>query len=215
MNLLLQECPQKIIEVNGTLYFDTDTLSDEDNEFEGECITYDIITDYKSIIDIMIMYEKANLTDQEKNYLMLQMFYCGNVPNDTQQAFEKAIEFLNVVTTSAENNPNKEDYGRLFSFEQESYYIFFAINYSHNDILKTNSDLHWWDFYSKFMQLKEDCEFIDIVNNRLAHKMGKATKEQQKARKEYPEKYILGEQRKIDDKQFQRAKEMQDKLNNE
>jgi len=43
--------------------------------------------------------------------------------------------------------------------------------------------------------------------------MKKATKDQQMARKEFPEIYVLKEERKIDDEKLRKLKEMQDKLN--
>lgn len=215
MNLLINDLPTAIIDINGTLYFDTDELSEEDGFFDGECITYAINTDHRSIIDIMLMYEDDISNGNEKAYIMLIMLYINKIPPDTQQAFVKAMEFLNCGKDGQEENKSKaaKNYGRLYSFEQDGNYIYSAINYSHNDILKRVPDLHYWEFYNKFMQLKEDCQFNHIIANRLAHKKGKMTDEQKTERREYPEIYVLKEDRRIDDKRMAEMKEMERMLN--
>jgi len=212
MNLLIDGFPTEIIDVNGTLYFDTDTLSDEDNEYEGVCTHYQIITDYKAIIDIFMMYEDNALTDEEKAYFMLKMLYIDDIPADTMKAFNKAMEFLNCGKQEDSSKSSKIN-SRLFSWEQDGNYIYSAMNYSHNEILKREPDLHWWEFYNKFMQLKEDCKFNDIVNNRLAYRKGKMTNEQKAARREFPDMYILKDQRRIDNKAIEEIKRMEDMLN--
>lgn len=220
MNLLLCDLPTSIIDVNGNLYFDTDELSVEDSYYDGECKTYAINTNFKRIIDIMLMYETAQLNDNEKAMCMLKMFY-EEVPEDISQAFTKAMEFLDCEKIEEKSKEliefekrRQDKYGRLYSWEQDGDIIYGSINYSHNDALKNNPDMHYWEFKSKFMNLKEDCKFYDVINNRLAHKLKKATDEQKMARKEFPEIYILKADRKAENKLAAQMKEFERKLNN-
>lgn len=211
---LTDNLPKEILDINGTLYFDTDIISDEDDESHIKPLVYKIRYDYESCKNIMVMYEIAKLSENDKSYLMLKMFYENSIPTDMEKAQKKAIEFLNC----GEQKENKKQgfnkiYEHLFSWFQDWKYMFSSVNYTHNDILLKNPKLHWWTFNSKLIDLKEDCKYNEIINNRLAHRLGKATKEQQTAKKDFPEIYVLGEQRIIDNEKIRKAKEMQDKLN--
>jgi len=213
MNLLLDSVPEFIVEYEGKLYFNTDIFLVAE---EDDYTCYGIATDYGSIINIFLMYETAKLTEQEKAIFMLSLFYTAKIPYDIEAAYKKAIEFMDLdkYKASAESQGHIKDYSRLYSWEQDGDHIFSSINYSHNDILVREPDLHWYLFVSKFMQLKEDCRFSEIINNRAAHKAGKATKEQRAARREHPEIYLLKADRAIESRATTEMKEMERMLNN-
>ena len=214
MNCLTDDFPKKIISIDDNLYFDTDLLPDEDYFSDSKPIHYAIETSYRNVIEIMKMYQDNKLTDGEKVYLLTLMFYPEEIPNDRNKAVVKAIEFLNCGEQPKEAGRKQvQSVPQLWTWEQDGNFIYAAINYSHNDILKNEPDLHWWEFYSKFMQLKDDCRFLEIVNNRLAYKKGKMTAEQRTARRQYPDMYVLKSQNKVEDAELDAIKEMERKLN--
>jgi len=214
MDYSLDNLPTEILDINGNLYFDTDIISDEDYEIDIEPIIYKIRFDYNSCKNIMVMYETANLSENDKSYVMLKMFYEEEIPKDMEKAQKKAMEFLNCGEQKEnKTKSSKKIYEHLFSWFQDWKYIFSSINYTHNDILLKNPKLHWYIFNDKLIDLKEDCKYYEIINNRLAHRLKKATKEQQQARKDFPEIYILNEFQKVNDEKLKRLKEMQNKLN--
>ena len=221
MNLLIDKPPTSIIDINGTLYFDTDEMSYEDSLFKGECPTFAFNCDFMSIIDIFTMFEMAELPDSIKAQCAMEMFYVDDIPGDIEQAYLKAMEFMNCEKNKDKTQEDADretarqnKYGKLYSWVQDGNAIYGSINYSHNDVLAKNPDLHFWDFYNKFMNLKEDCKFNEIISNRLAHKLKKATKEQKEARRDFPETYVLKSERKVDNEAVKRMKELERMLNN-
>lgn len=208
MNLLNCELPTSICLIDEDLQFDVDI------DHEKVDSVYEIATDYRTILDIMIMYEDGTLTPQEQAYCMLRMLYLDNIPEDEQKAFELAMLFLNCgENDTKKSNTYQSNNGSLYSWSQDGNYIYAAINQSHNDILERVPDLHWWKFVNCFQNIKEDCRFSEILCNRLAYKKKKMTKEQKTARKEFPEIYVLNNARKIDKVTEARADEFERLLN--
>ena len=214
MSILMGNFPEEIVSINDNLYFDTETLSDEDFLSDSKPVRYAVETSYRDIIDIMVMFEDKALLNDEKYICLLEMFYKDAIPKDRAQAVIKAVAFLDCAEEPKKSTAKSaQPIPRLWSWEQDGSVIYAAINYSHNNILKHEPNLHWWEFYSKLMQLKEDNRFSEIVNNRLAYATGKLTKEQRTARNQYPDIYKLKDQKKIDDKRLEAGFEMERMLN--
>lgn len=197
-----------VVELDGTLAFDTDYGGDATK-------VYEIATDYRTVIDIMVMYESDDLIPQDKTLCMLRMFYLDNIPADMEQAAELAMRFLD-CDESSDNTQNAKTValGKLFSWEQDGNYIYAGVNQSHDHILERVPDLHWWLFKNCMWNLQEGCRFNEIVSNRAAHKQNKATKEQKQARKDYPEIYVLRSVAKASATQINKLKQFESMLNN-
>lgn len=192
MSLLTSRPPTSVVRIGDELMFDCDTYDEPDEVFDI-CITY------SSILAIFIMLNSTALTDREKQVALLRAFYLDNVPSDSVQAYDLAIEFMacgkGVDTGSAKEKP-------LYSWEQDGDYIYAAIDQSFNGILDKQPDLHWWKFINCFANIGE-CRFNEIVSNRAAHRKPNAknnipSKEQREARRLYPEIYVLKESKKVE-----------------
>ena len=178
------ENPTKVIEYKGKLYFDTEFCGEPDK-------VYEIETDHREILDLLIWMEKTNLSQKKKLFNALNRFYLTNIPQN-DMVFEKYFQFiLNTDKSLEEIMKEKNNEAPLMSWAQDYKYLLNAINYSYNNILITQPDLHWIDFRNCMLSLKEDSMFIQIIANRDAHNNGKATDEQKKARKQNPEMYVL------------------------
>ena len=120
MNLLLNQLPQSIIDVHGSLYFDSEDMTEEDAAYEGECYTYAIATDFRSILEILIMCEDDNLSEQEKAYCCVVMLYGESYPDDVTKAYNKAKEFIECGSGDEGHGiRHGVNQGRLYSWEQE------------------------------------------------------------------------------------------------
>ncbi len=136
---------------------------------------YKIRHDFRPCLDIMIMFEDLDLTDNEKMVGMLRIIYEDeNVPL-CDESVEKAVRFLNMG-----NGPSRgrsANYGTLYTWSQDSIYIFAAIDRVLGYSSRRCEYLHWWEFMGAFLEIGE-CTFSNIVHLRKQKKKGKLTKEE-------------------------------------
>lgn len=154
MNILLENCPTAV-EING--------------------IEYDINTDFRVGINIMLAFEDPELTLYEKQLIMLNLLY-PKIPKNIKKAVEMAVKFLNCGEDSKSSAADREE--RLYSFEYDAKYIYSAIKQTHGIDLEQTDYLHWWKFVYMFMDLREDCFFSRILYYRRQKSKGKLTKEE-------------------------------------
>jgi len=153
MNLLIDKFP-KSVEVGGK--------------------KYDIETDFRACLKIMLAFEDQDLTDLEKRLIMISRIYKGTPP-DSPEAFEKAIWFLNCGKI---NNSEESDNTRLYSFEKDAEYIYSGIRQTHGIDLESVDYMHWWKFTILFMSIDETCFFNKLVALRSKKLKGKLSKEE-------------------------------------
>ena len=155
MNVLLNKFPQKI--------------RIDDTDFE-------IKTDFRNCLKIILAYEDTELTIQEKHYILLQRLY-KTIPNNIEEAIRKGISFLNCGKEDSDENSLKK---RIYSFDKDYQYIYSAMNQTHNIDLESIEYLHWWKFVFYFMDVSKDCTFSFIVSLRDKKNKGKLDKEEKK-----------------------------------
>ena len=120
-------------------------------EFGGR--TWEINTDYRDILNILMAFEDEELTPQEKAFVCLYNFYVNfeEIPKEcVQEAYEKAMEFI--------DHGNGDDNGkkpRTMDWEQDAHIIFPAINRVAGYEVRSCDYLHWWTFLGMFMEIKE------------------------------------------------------------
>lgn len=135
---------------------------------------FDINTDFRNCLKIIIAFEDEELTIEEKYYIMLMRLY-GFVPDNQEEAIRKAILFLDC----GEKRNDDTEKPRLYSFTKDAKYIYSAIETSSNGIdLETIEYLHWWKFCYKFFDIKKDTTFNNIINLRDKKNRGKLSKEE-------------------------------------
>jgi hypothetical protein len=122
------------------------------------------------------------------------------MPNDIQQAIEKAFLFLN----GGETRESDETPMRLYSFAKDANFIFAAFKATHNIDL-TTARLHWYEFLALFMDLGSETTFCQLVSLRKRIKTGKATKDEKQAAEEMGELFDVPD---IDSRTFEQ-KEME------
>lgn len=146
-------------------------------EIDG--IVYDLDTDYRTGIDIMIAFEDPELTTSEKMAVMVRLLY-KEIPDNMEQACGLAVKFLNYGEEDKGDGGNGPQ-ERLYSFEKDAKYIYSAIQQSHGIDLNSVANLHWWKFCFMFLDLREDCLFRQILDLRGKQLKGKLTAEERRA----------------------------------
>ncbi len=163
---------------------------------------YDLNTDFRNCLKIIIAFEDNELAEIEKCSILINLLYT-EVPKNVDEALRLGIKFLNCGEEG--ENANTSNLGRLYSFEKDSKYIYSAIKQSHNIDLEQIEYLHWWKFVYMFLDLNENCFFNKIIYLRKQKKLGKLNKEEREVYcnmidiLELPKDYNHEEQRAVDD----------------
>lgn len=145
-----------------------------------------ICTDFRVCLRVMLAFEDPELTNYEKQAVLLSNLYPW-APPDMGKAIEQAIVFLNGGEERAES-----DAPRLFSFSKDANLIFAAFQQTHSIDL-TIAELHWWKFLALFMDLGSETAFCNLVALRKRVKDGTATKEEKQAAWEMGETFEIPE----------------------
>ncbi len=142
---------------------------------EVDGVVHDLDTDFRTCLTIILAFEDAELTAQEKAMVMLELLY-KEAPGNAQEACRLGVKFLDCGEEQGQRGDH--DDGRLYSFTQDAKYIYSAIKQSHGVDLETVDYLHWWKFCYLFLDLREDCFFHRLIHLRRQKNTGKLTKEE-------------------------------------
>jgi len=161
---------------------------------------YQLNTDFRACLKIIMAFEDNELTPQEKQLVLLGNLY-SVVPNDLTAALERANWFLN---GGKENTPDENPTSpvRVYSFAKDGNFIYAAFRQTHGIDLST-AKLHWWTFLALFMDLGQDTTFCQLTALRKRLKTGKASKEEKAAAFEMGEMIDLPDvdERSLDEKE--------------
>lgn len=126
-------------------------------------VEYDIRSDYRAILDICVALGDAELSQQEKALVVLQIFYqeWDSIPSDClQEAIEKCFSFINCGQEEGVRKAPK-----LVDWEQDFQYIVAPINRVVGQEIRAMEYFHWWSFISAYYEIGE-CLFGQIVRVR-------------------------------------------------
>jgi hypothetical protein len=167
VNLLVDELPDSV-EIDGREYL--------------------LNTDFRACLNVILAYEDVNLTDYEKQVILLTNLYPA-IPENIEKAFEKALKFMDGGETPKGEGTSRP---RVYSWSKDSNMIFSAFKQTHGIDL-TVEKLHWWKFLALFMDLGAETAFSSIVNLRSRVKSGKASKEEKAAARDMGELFEVPE----------------------
>lgn len=165
---------------------------------------YRIRTDYRAILDILKAAADPELTDQEKNIVMLEILYMNPEeipPERLEEALIKGKEFIDCGV----REEGKEKV-RLMDWEQDSPIIASAINKTVGKDVRSLKYMHWWTFMGAYMEIGDGL-FHQVIMIR-----------QKKAKKKKLEKWELEFYRKnrslvdLDQKKQERSAEEKEAL---
>lgn len=166
MNLLIDELPDSV-EIDGKEYL--------------------LNTDFRASLNVIFAYEDINLTDHEKQTILLLNLY-PVIPENIELAFEQAFKFIDGGELP-KKGPLKP---RVYSWSKDSNMIYSAFKQTHGVDLTTEK-MHWWKFLALFMDLGAETAFSSVVNLRSRVKSGKASKEEKAAARDMGELFEVPE----------------------
>lgn len=125
---------------------------------------YAIRSDYRAALDICAALSDAELSNEEKAFAALVIFYkdFDELPGDQyEEALRELLLFLNCGELDrAQKSP------KLVDWEQDFPRIVSAINKSAGTDVRAMPYLHWWTFVSYFYEIDGETTFAAVVRIR-------------------------------------------------
>ena len=128
-------------------------------------IELDIRADYRDCLLILQVFDDTEMSIEEKYEAMLEIMYYDRElikDEDTQEAVEKAIWFLNCGDRL---DDSKKSSTRLYDWEQDEQIIFSAVNKVAGKEVRECDYVHFWTFISYFYEIGEGL-FSTVMNIR-------------------------------------------------
>lgn len=133
---------------------------------------YEINSDFRVILDVIIVLNDVELTDAERLFFALGFFYRNfeNMPTEHhQEAIRWCFWFINGGKFEESKKTNAPV---LMDWEHDFQYIVSPINRVIGHEVRADKYLHWWTFLGAYMEIG-DCTFAQIVRIRSAKAKGK------------------------------------------
>lgn len=134
-------------------------------------VQYDIRTDFRDILKILLAFSDPELEDEEKIYVCLYILYPDFQSMRQEvyaEAFKEAVKFI--------DHGDTEDDGRrhpsIMDWEQDEAIMFPAINKVAGYETRSCKYLHWWTFIGYYMEIS-DGVFANVLSMRLKKAKGK------------------------------------------
>lgn len=131
---------------------------------------WEINTDYRDILSILMAFEDVELSDAEKGYVCLCNFYPDfeQIPKEhLQAAYDAAIEFIDHGSAD-DKKPSK----KTMDWSQDAPLIFPAVNHVAGFEVRSAEYIHWWTFLGYFMEIK-DSTYSTVLSLRQKKARGK------------------------------------------
>lgn len=139
-------------------------IYDLPTSFEICGTSYEIRSDYRAILDIVVALSDPELDDQSKEYVALTIFYPAfeDMPLEHyEDALKGCFWFI---------NGGQKDCGpkspKVMDWEQDFPYLVAPINRVIGREIRSMQYLHWWSLLSAYMEIGGDCTFAQIVSIR-------------------------------------------------
>lgn len=140
-------------------------------------VEYEIRSDFRVILDIMIALNDAELEDNEKMFVALLYFYpeFENMPSEhCREALRQCFWFIN----GGKEDPQEQKRPvKLMDWEQDFQFLVSPVNRVLGREIRAEKYLHWWTFLSAYMEIGE-CTFAQIVHIRNMKAQGKRLSKQ-------------------------------------
>lgn len=134
-----------------------------------------IRSDYRAILDICVALQDIDLTDSDKAYVALKVFFKDQVPF-SEEALNRVFWFINCGNSGSGTEKKTV---KLFDWEQDFQLIIAPINRLMGCDVRGVPQLHWWTFMGYFQEIGE-CLFSRIVAIRSKRSKGKKLDEVEK-----------------------------------
>ena len=124
---------------------------------------YEIRSDYRAVLDIISIMNDAELTDEERAWMCLNIFYPAF--EDMPQAdYQEAINYMYWFVSGGEEQ-TEERKPKLVDWDQDFPIIVGPVNKVLGKEIRDLDYLHWWTFLSAYYEIG-DCLFSQVVGIR-------------------------------------------------
>ena len=133
-------------------------------------VDYSIRTDFRAILDVLIALNDKDLDENDKTIVLLQIMFIDwqSIPREhLQEAANKAVEFID-CNCKDDGKPSP----KLIDWEQDAALIIPAVNKVAHKEVRAVEYLHWWTFFSYYMEIGESL-FSNVVGIRQKKAKGK------------------------------------------
>lgn len=164
-----------------------------------------IATDYRQILNILVLLKDPDLTVQERWLVALNLFYKEPLKSDeVDRAVEAMGEFIDTGVQSNKNAPTVMDW------EQDAPIILPAVNRTLGYECRSVEYLHWWTFLGAYMEIGESL-YSQVVSIRQKRAMGKKLEKHEKEF-EHNNKKLITLKRKLTEEEQQQEDANRDEL---
>lgn len=159
-------------------------LAQVDGEF------FPIETSWRKIALIEVLLFDYKICETYKYYKILDIFYKGKPPKNTQRAIDEFMKFYRCYNICNDAPPYKENKKVLrgYCFEEDGTLLFNAFYKMGIDL--TTDDMHWFKFKALLTELPKDCALHQLIYIRTVD-ISSLDKQQKKYILEYRKKYSL------------------------
>ena len=148
-------------------------------EIDG--VEHEIRYDFRVILEIIVMLNDPELSNNEKAEALLTMFYLEPetiAVADQKEAVEACFRFIDC---NSERKQPAAKGKRLIDWEQDFNHIIAPVNHIlgydarsvHYDLDENTGGLHWWTFLGAYMEIGSESLFSQIVSIRDKQAHGK------------------------------------------
>ena len=139
-------------------------------------IEYPVRTDYRVILEILVMLDDPDLSDGDKTEALLRMFYVNQSP-DPMAAVEA---FRRFVDPRCEDKNLTSRNARLISWQQDFDLMVAPINHILGCEVRALDHLHWHTFLSAYLEIPPDSVFARVLRIREKLRQGKKLEKYEK-----------------------------------
>jgi hypothetical protein len=132
-----------------------------------------IRSDWRPNLDICVLMQDSTLTEREKAYGALKIFYPNGCGSDLKEACDQLFSFLSGDLENEELYESSKPNSRpVVYWEQDFPLIIAPVNRIAGCDIRGLPYLHWWTFLSYFQEIGE-CVFSQVIAIREKRNRGK------------------------------------------
>lgn len=140
---------------------------------------YEIRSDYRAVLDLCIALSDIDLTDEEKAFVCLDIFY-PEFDKMPQEHYKEALKQCFWFINCGEEEQATQKAPKLMDWKQDFKYIVAPINRVLSTEIRALEYFHWWSFISAYYEIG-DCVFAQIVRIRDKKAKGKKLDKEESA----------------------------------
>jgi hypothetical protein len=153
-------------------------------EVSGEI--YEIRSDYRYALDILIALNDPLLSDEQKNFLALYVLYPSFCPQDDtyvsmpvehyDEAIKQCMWYLGGGSPIRKEVGIRKPKPKIMDWEHDFPFIVGPINYILKTEVRAEKYLHWWTFFAAYLEISTicgNCTFSQALNIRSKKAYGK------------------------------------------